>query len=151
MNLKFWKLSQGIEYFSSTEISDSIKNKLVYVHESTGSKGGSSKTQGQQFVEASVGDYFYMTHGNSKIYLLGQFTGLANIFSSKGDGWVDRPFRVIKLAKENHGYKGSQKWWTPNYPSTFISIPEKEFCEFETKILKPFFDIEFKNYGLNII
>ena len=73
----FWKLSQGTDFFSFEEISDSIENKLVYVHAHTAAKGRSSETQGDQFIEAEIGDYFYLTHGNRGVYLLGQFTGPA--------------------------------------------------------------------------
>lgn len=145
----FWKLSQGTEYFSLIDISSSIEHKLVYVHINTAAKGQSLTTQGENFINADVGDYFYLTHGNNGICLLGQFTGPVNFFSSKGDGWADRPFRLIRLAISNVGYEGPNKWWSPNHRSTFIQVPEDEIAEFEEHILEPFFGINLEEYGLS--
>ncbi len=146
---KFWKLSQGTEFFDFEKISDSIENKLVYVHVDTAAKGRSLESQGEQFIEAEIGDYFYLTHGNTGIYLLGQFIGPANILSSLGNGWIDRPYRVIRSAKPNAGYDGPHKWWAPNDRSTFIPIPDLELGEFEQHILSPYFGINLSDYGLN--
>ncbi|GGA66934.1 hypothetical protein GCM10011369_05700 [Neiella marina] len=151
MTPRFWKLSQGREFFSFEEISDSIEKGLVYVHADTRAKGKSSVSQGEHFIEAEIGDYFYLTHGNRGVYLLGQFTGPANIFSSKGSGWVDRPFRVIRHAMANGGYGGPQKWWAPNDRSTFTSVPESELPEFEEFILEPFFGICLADYGVEVV
>jgi hypothetical protein len=146
----FWKLSQGPDYFSYQEILKSIESRLVYVHQETPAKGTSSKTQGQCFIEAKIGDYFYFTYGNYGIYLIGQFISPANIFSDKGDGWIDRPYRLIFHSKSNNYFKGDQKWWTPNDNSTFTLVPEHELTLFENLILKPFFDINLKNFGIQI-
>ena len=98
MKPRFWKLSHGTKFFSYEDMLDSIGQRLVYVHKDTHAKAGSSRSQGQNFLEALVGDYFYLTHGNTGIYLLGQFSAPANVFSAKGEGWLDRPFRHIKSA-----------------------------------------------------
>ena len=143
----FWKLSQGTEYFSFNDILQSIEDRLVYVHKDTLPKGQSIETQGHNFINAKTGDYFYLTHGNSGIYVLGQFVGPANFFSSWGEGWSDRPFRVIARAKKQDCYTGIQKWWAPNDNSTFITVPEKELHLFEEEILIPFFHIKLKDYG----
>jgi len=146
---KFWKLSQGTEYFKYEDISDSIDKGLVYVHTNTPAKGRSFEAQGKQFVTADIGDYFYLTHGNAGVYILGQFTGPANIFSAKGSGWVDRPFRVIRYSKSNVGYDGPDKWWAPNHRSTFVPVPNDELAEFESYILDSFFGITLKDYDVN--
>ncbi|MEL0630386.1 hypothetical protein [Psychromonas aquatilis] len=151
MKPKFWKLSQSPDYFSFEELSSSIENKLVYVHSKTKAKGGSSETQGDKFIGANVGDYFYLTHGNTGIYLLGQLTGSANIFSSMGKGWVDRPFRVIRTAKPNSRYIGAKKWWAPNENSTFTSVKGSELAMFEEHILQPYFNIQLSDYGVKAI
>ncbi len=148
MQPTFWKLSQGTDYFTRTELSSSVEQKLVYVHLKTPAKGQSSVTQAQYFIEAEIGDYFYLTHGNKGIYLLGQFTGPVNVFSALGDGWADRPFRLIRLANSNVGYEGPNKWWSPNNNSTFIPVPDDEIGEFEQHILKPFFGISLEDYGI---
>lgn len=152
---KFWKLSQGGMNTSGFRFSDmlkSIDDKLVYVHKDTQALGGSSQTQFENFVQAKIGDYFYLTHSNEGIYLLGQFTGSANYISKNNDegwqGWVDRPFRVICYATHLRKYDDEQKWWTPNHNSTFVEIPHHELALFEEKILQPYFDIALKNFGL---
>lgn len=144
----FWKLSQGTEYFDRSDISTSVDQKLVYVHLDTAAKGQSSVTQAENFVNAEVGDYFYLTHGNEGICLFGQFTGPVNVFSALGDGWADRPFRLIRLANSNIGYEGPNKWWSPNHRSTFIQVPDDEIEEFEEHILAPFFGISLADYGI---
>ncbi len=149
MRPKFWKLSQGTTYFSFQEIIQSIEQKLVYVHKETSSKGNSEVTQAQAFVDCPVGDYFYLTHGNTGIYLLGQLSGPANIFSQKGEGWLDRPYRFIRASTNQEAYSGEIKWWTPNENSTFTAVPDSELRLFETLILKPYFDISLKKFGIN--
>lgn len=125
----------------------SIEERLVYVYKETASKGRSSISQGEQFANAEIGDYFYLTHGNTGgIYLLGQFTGPVNYFSY-APLWMDRPFRIIARAIQQNSYQGPEKWWSPNHNSTFVQIPDNELELFEKLILKPYFDIELKNYG----
>ena len=148
MTPNFWKLSHGTNHFSKEEISQSIENRLVYVHRDTRSKGRSYNTQGEDFVGAPVGDYFYMTYGNQGIYLLGQFSGPTNLFSTKGHGWLDRPYRIIRMAIPNTGYQGDKKWWTPNDNSTFTRVPERDITVFEGLILQRFFGLTLANYGL---
>ena len=92
---QFWKLSQGAKSFWFSEVIDSVNQKLVFIHKDAGALGRSAETQAQWFVDAPIGDYFYLTYGNEGIYLLGQFSGPANIFSTYGEGWLDRPFRLI--------------------------------------------------------
>ncbi|WP_318450596.1 hypothetical protein [Photobacterium leiognathi] len=147
MKPTFWKLSQGTDYFTYEDMLQSIEDRLVYVHKDTLAQGQSTVTQGQAFIEANIGDYFYLTHGNNGIYVLGQFTGPINFFSSWGDGWSDRSFRVIARSQTRDRYSGTQKWWSPNHNSTFIKVPESELSMFEEEILIPFFDLHLKNYG----
>ncbi len=147
MKPKFWKLSQGEQYFSYEDILQSIEERLVYVHKDTAAKTKMPVTQGQAFVTAAIGDYFYLTHGNQGIYLLGQFVGPTNFFSSWGEGWSDRPFRTIAHSKKKESYQGEHKWWTPNDRSTFVQVPEQELDIFENEILLPFFGVQLKDYG----
>ncbi|MFM2620898.1 hypothetical protein [Vibrio owensii] len=147
MKPTFWKLSQGTEFFTYEDMLQSVEDRLVYVHKDTPAQGQSSKTQGQTFIEANIGDYFYLTHGNNGIYLLGQFIGPINYFSSWGEGWSDRPFRIISRSKTQDYYNGPQKWWSPNHRSTFIKVPENELSMFEEEILIPFFDLHLEDYG----
>lgn len=152
MRPKFWKLSQGSEYFTFQEFLKSIDDHLVYVGKDTGSKGNNPISQGEDFIKtAEIGDYFYLTHGNTGgVYLLGQLTGPANFLSAYPDGWVDRPFRVIAHAKTQEVYKGQEKWWTPNHRSTFVQIPDDELGLFQELILEPYFGISLEKYGIKI-
>ncbi|GLR82772.1 hypothetical protein HUE56_05230 (plasmid) [Azospirillum oryzae] len=145
---KFWKLSHGTDYFTFADMVKSISEKLVFIHKDTQGLGTSRETQGKLFIDAPIGDYFYLTHGNQGIYLFGQFTGPANIFTEWGSGWIDRPFRLIRSAKVGAPYDDDKKWWSPNFRSTFASVPSDEHELFEEKILRPFFDIQLSDFEL---
>ena len=148
MKPRFWKLSQGPGQFSYPEFLHSIDRKLAYIHKDSGAKGGSARTQADNFVDAPIGDYFYLTYGNEGIYLLSQFSGPVNLFSLYGEGWLDRPFRLIKISTNITPYDGERKWWTPNENSTFVQVPENEISIFEKYILIPYFEIKMSKYGL---
>ncbi|HDR1847814.1 TPA: hypothetical protein QB618_002343, partial [Pasteurella multocida] len=137
----FWKLSQGVNAdFTFEDMLSSINEKLVYVHRKTPAKGQSSNTQAEDFVNAKIGDYFYLTHGNKGIYLLGQFIGPVNYFTKyENQDWMERPFRLIKNAIHIHSYEGQKKWWTPNDNSTFTKVNETDEKLFEELILQPYF------------
>lgn len=147
MQPRFWKLSQGKD-FEYREVLESIANGLVYVHKDTAAKGISTATQGQDFVNAETGDYFYLTHGNHCILLLGQFAGPANVFSSYGKGWLDRPFRFIRSSISSKPFKGEPTWWAPNHNSTFIRVPDDKLADFEASILNPYFGIKLRDFGV---
>src|SRR5262245_7177869 len=151
MNPKFWKLSQGVAaQFSSRDISSSLENRLVYVHKDTKAKGGSGRTQAQDFLEAGIGDYFYLTHGNRGVFALGQFSGPANIFSAYGEGWLDRPFRFIRGSVSTERYSGPRKWWAPSQNSTFTRVPDNELKMFEELILIPYFELHLAEFGVAV-
>ncbi|ABA59193.1 hypothetical protein Noc_2742 [Nitrosococcus oceani ATCC 19707] len=150
MKPKFWKLSQGTAEFGVNQIIESIDQRLVYVHKDTKAKATSNKSQAQQFIDAKIGDYFYLTHGNAGIYELGQFTGPANIFSSRCEGWLDRPFRFISASISKEKYMGQKKWWAPSDNSTFTPVPDNELALFEKEILTPFFSIDLSKFGVKI-
>ena len=146
---RFWKLSHGTDQFSHEEILHFMDVRLVLVHQNTPPKGGSKRSQGDDFAEAPIGDYFYLTHGNQGILLLGQFTGPANVFSEKQEGWLDRPYRVIAVSTSPRPYEGPKKWWTPNDNSTFVAVPPDELMQFEAAILGPYFRIKLVDSGVD--
>lgn len=150
MKPQFWKLSHGPGYFTYEELLSQINSKVVYVHKDTKAKATSNVSQAEDFINAAIGDYFYLTHGNQGIYLLGQFVGPINLFSQKGNGWLERPYRHIKSAVKKDSYTGPQKWWSPNDNSTFTRIPNSEVAVFEEHILKPFFGIMLSDYGVTV-
>ncbi|MSU77879.1 MAG: hypothetical protein EXS16_07265 [Gemmataceae bacterium] len=149
MEPRFWKLSQGGD-FTAQDTLLSIEQGLVYVHGRTGAKGSSTTSQGEDFINAKIGDYFYLTHGNKGIYILGQFSGPPNLFCEYGDGWVDRTFRLILAATEVKPYHGPDKWWAPNNNSTFTRIPDEELSMFEEHILFPHFGVRFSEFGIEV-
>lgn len=147
----FWKLSHGTKSgFTFEDMISSIDEKLVYVHRQTDAKGKSSITQAEDFINAAIGDYFYLTHGNDGIYLLGQFTGPVNYFTKfeneDDKDWMERSFRLIKKAIHIRTYDGQEKWWTPNHNSTFVQIPENEEELFEKLILQPYFGLSLERF-----
>ncbi len=150
MTPTFWKLSQGPELFDYEEFLESIYDKLVYVHKNARAKGRSNKAQAQEFIEARIGDYFYLTYGNQGIYLLGQFTGPANILPKVEQGWIDRPYRLIRYSNKYEHYNGPKKWWTPNDLSTFANVKQDELALLEELILQPFFGIKLSDYGIRV-
>jgi hypothetical protein len=70
------------------------------------------------------------------------------VFARAGYGWIDRPFRLIRNAKDGDWYDDDKKWWSPNFNSTFAPVPEEEYKLFERKILTPFFEISSSEFGL---
>ena len=149
MTPKFWKLSQGTAQFSTEDISRTLEQRLVYIHMKTKAKAGSSRSQAEDFFEAAIGEYFYLTHGNQGIYVLAQFSGPTNLFSAYGEGWLDRPFRFIRASVSTRRYEGPDKWWAPNHNSTFIRIPDEELQMFEEHILVPYFNLQLQDFGAN--
>jgi hypothetical protein len=148
MKPKFWKVSHGANYFSHQAVLNAMNDRLVYVHRDTPSKGRSSTTQGADFISAAIGDYFYLTHGNHGIYVLGQFSGPTNILSTMGNGWLDRPYRPIRFSLMTSAYSGPASWWAPNANSTFVAVPDKDIPLFEQQILQPYFGISLANFGI---
>ncbi|MFB1029247.1 MAG: AAA family ATPase [Thauera sp.] len=131
-NLAIWKLSHGLNDFSADERKHYLQADLGVMH------GETAKGQGKDFQEAPVGDLFYLCHGNDSLPLVGQFISAPEP-CDKGDGWLQRRYRVLKQKIKQGGYQGSQKGWTPNYRSTFKPVPPHDLPEFESTLLKPFF------------
>lgn len=133
--LKIWKLSHGVKDFSPQERETYLEKNLGVMH------GETEKGQGKEFQKAEVGSLFYLCHGNEKVVLIGQFTSEAEP-CEKGDGWLQRHYRVLKKAVKDGKYEGSQKGWTPNYRSTFKLVGTHDLPEFEAALLQPFFDMD---------
>ena len=148
MTPRFWKVSHGTEEFSHQERLTLLQRGIICVHHGTHPKGRSTNAQGDDFVNADIGDYFYLTHGNEGVYVLGQLTGPADIFSTKQGGWIERPYRTILASLLAGQYSGTKKWWTPNHNSTFTVVPDKELQQFERLILYPYFGVKLSMYGI---
>ncbi len=130
--LSIWKLSHGSADFSREERDHYLQQGLAVMHANTG------KGQGNAFGEAVTGSVFFLCHANERLVLLGQFTSAVEP-CSKGEGWLQRRYRVLKHAIREDSYRGEQRGWTPNYNSTFKQVPEAELADFESWLLKPLF------------
>lgn len=131
-NLAIWKLSHGLNDFSADERQHYVQTELGVMH------GDTAKGQGADFKKIPVGTLFYLCHGNENLLLVGQFTSDA-LPCDKGEGWLQRGYRVLKPAIKKGGYQGGQKGWTPNYRSTFKLVGAHDLPEFESTLLKPYF------------
>jgi hypothetical protein len=150
MTPSFWKLCQGTDEFTVQDIQQTIYDRLVYVRKDAGPEGKEEFRQGQHFIDASIGDYFYLAHGLNGIYMLGQFTGPANVFSSRLGGWMDRPFRAIRFANTKDDYAGDDGVWAPQQASGFVRIPERLLAHFEDQILRPYFDVALNEFASRV-
>jgi 5-methylcytosine-specific restriction protein B len=130
-NLLVWKLSHGPGSFTMEEQQQFLQNGVAAIY------GGTGVGQGKHFAEAPEGTLFYLCHGNSP-QLVGQFTSPA-IPCAKGDGWLQRSYRVLKLALRNDPYKNNSKKWSPQGNSTFWQVVKQDLALFDQTLLHPYF------------
>lgn len=131
-NLAIWKLSHGNPpNFTDVERQQYLEEQWAVMHRDTG------KEQGKKFAEAPVGTLFFLCHGNSP-QRIGQFTSDA-MPCNKGDGWLQRSYRVLKPAQRTDRYTANSKGWSPQGNSTFWQVGANDLPEFENTLLKPFF------------
>jgi hypothetical protein len=130
-NLAVWKLSHGDKDFAESERQQLKELSVGVMHGSTGAG------QGEQFREVPVGTLFYLCHGNSP-QRLGQFTTPAAP-SSKGNGWLQRSYRVLADALRSDPYQDNSKKWSPRGNSTFWPVTARDLPEFERTLLGPYF------------
>jgi len=131
-NLAIWKLSHGNSpNFTDAERQHYLDGQWAVMHRDTG------KEQGKRFAEAPVGTLFFLCHGNSP-QRIGQFTSAA-MPCAKGDGWLQRSYRVLKPANRTDRYTANSKYWSPQGNTTFWQVGADDLPEFESTLLKPFF------------
>lgn len=131
-NLAIWKLSHGNPpNFTDAERQQYLDGQWAVMHRGTG------KEQGKKFAEASVGALFFLCHGNSP-QRIGQFTSDV-VPCAKGDGWLQRSYRVLKSAQRNDRYTVNSKYWSPQGNTTFWQVGADDLPEFESTLLKPYF------------
>lgn len=140
-NLAIWKLSHGNPpVFSEPERQQYRSESLAVMDRNTNAPGPGAQQKGKQgkdFEEAPVGTLFYLCHGNSP-QLIGQFTSAA-MPCAKGDGWLQRSYRVLKPAQRTDRYTANSKGWSPQGNSTFWQVGAHDLPEFESTLLKPYF------------
>lgn len=131
-NLAIWKLSHGNPpNFTEAERQRYLEGQWAVMHRDTG------KEQGKKFAETPVGTLFFLCHGNSP-QRIGQFTSEA-MPCDKGDGWLQRSYRVLKPAQRTDRYTANSKGWSPQGNSTFWQVGAHDLPEFESTLLKPYF------------
>lgn len=135
--MKIWKLSHGTADFTAEERQEFLDAHLAVMHRDTG------KRQGEAFQNAAVNTVFYLCHGNESIELLGQFTSQAEP-NRKGAGWLQRTYRILKRGNQAGGYNGQKFGWSPNYNSTFMEVKDDGLDSFESKLLRPYFNMDLK-------
>jgi 5-methylcytosine-specific restriction protein B len=131
-NLAIWKLSHGNPpNFTDAERQQYLDGLWAVMHRDTG------KEQGKKFAEAPVGTLFFLCHGNSP-QRIGQFTSNA-MSCAKGDGWLQRSYRVLKPATRRDRYTANSKYWSPQGNTTFWQVGADDLPEFESTLLKEYF------------
>ena len=140
-NLAIWKLSHGSPpVFTELERQQYRSAGLAVMDRNTNAPGPGAQQKGKQgkdFAEAPVGTLFYLCHGNS-LQLIGQFTS-EPAPCPKGDGWLQRSYRVLKPAQRNDRYTANSKGWSPQGNSTFWQVGAHDLPELESTLLKPYF------------
>ncbi|KAB2843453.1 MAG: AAA domain-containing protein [Burkholderiales bacterium] len=131
-NLAIWKLSHGNPpNFTDAERQQYLDGLWAVMHRDTG------KEQGKRFAEAPVGTLFFLCHGNSA-QRIGQFTS-EPMPCAKGDGWLQRSYRVLKPATRTDRYTANSKYWSPQGNTTFWQVGADDLPKFESTLLKPYF------------
>lgn len=131
-NLAIWKLSHGNPpNFTDAERQQYLTDQWAVMHRDTG------KEQGKKFAEAPIGTLFFLCHGNSP-QRIGQFTTDPKL-CDKGDGWLQRSYRILKSAQRTDRYTANSKYWSPQGNSTFGQVGAHDLPEFESTLLKPYF------------
>ncbi|WP_373072198.1 DUF4357 domain-containing protein [Sulfurimonas sp.] len=136
--VKIWKLAHsdlGDKY------NEALAKNIATIGKNTKAKAQSKKTQAEHFKEANTGDYFFLLKNSNEIELIGKFID-NEVFDTDElrHDYFGRKYEKIHEAKSRQiNYAG--KWWAPSDNSTFIEVPEKDYLEFEEKILKPSFGI----------
>lgn len=136
-NFKIWKISAGTSFFNQDAVKKMLAEGYVSMADDTPALATSTKTQWNEFKEASVGDICYLCHGNNGVKAIGFFVAEVEEFNGK---WKKRNVQWLYYSTNpTMAYSGERKWWTPNSNSTFCVVQKNERPLFENLILTPFF------------
>ncbi len=136
-DLTIWKMSHGSQSFTNEEKDTFAKARLAVMDENTGND------QGKNFKNAPDGSIIYLCYGNA-VQLLGRLSGAAES-CTKAEGWIQRPYEILKKSSFSTAYDKSSKKWTPRGNSTFWNVSKNELPEFEETLLKPYFSIKLED------
>lgn len=136
-NLVIWKHLHGNSDFKEQpELRQRyLKDKLAVIDENA------TNNQGTKFIKAPIGTLFFLCQGNSPI-CIGQFTSNVSPCTDKGEGWVQRSYRVFKDAVKNDSYAANNKKWSPRENSIFWRVGPEDLTLFEATLLKPYFETD---------
>lgn len=136
-NLVIWKHLHGNSDFKEQpELRQQyLKDKLAVIDENA------TNNQGTKFIKAPIGTLFFLCQGNSPI-CIGQFTSNVSPCTDKGEGWVQRSYRVFKDAVKNDSYAANNKKWSPRENSIFWRVGPEDLALFEATLLKPYFETD---------
>lgn len=133
--IKIWKISHG--ELNETENQKALEKQVVLVG------WGDDNKQGRDFSRTmKIGDWFYLTlGGGSGIKLLGKIVSDVENSQIK-DGWRERKYQLVCDALNSTPYPAEhKKKWEPTGQSTCFEVKKENFELFETRILKPYFDM----------
>jgi hypothetical protein len=133
--LRIWKHSHGKGTQSKR---DALRERsVITIHRDTGTGQGSAFR-----TEMSVGDFFYLTHGND-VQLFGQISSDLKKAQAK---WVEREYITIRTIQRRSGhFTGSPRWWAPNANKTCIRVPRHHLGLFEKQVLIPYFRLRLRD------
>jgi hypothetical protein len=84
----------------------------------------------------SVGDFFYLTHGND-IQLFGR---ISSVVINPRARWIEREYVTVRTRQSKSGhFDGVRRGWAPNSNTTCRQVPEHQLNLFERQLLSPFF------------
>lgn len=129
-----WKFSHGDKVFTRDELASMLAARVIV----TGTDA--PKDQGAKFVAAKHGTVFFLCHSNS-LRLLGRLVGDIEP-TAKGEPYAQRRYKVLKQASNMRDTVNSKRKWSPGGISTFFQVPHLQLLEFESVVLKPFFDMD---------
>lgn len=132
---RIWKISHG--ELNETEIQEALEKQVVLVG------WGDDNKQGKDFSQTmKVGDWFYLTLGGGPgIKLLGKIVGDVENSQIK-EGWRERKYKLVRTALNSTPYPTQYKEkWEPTGRSTCYEVKEEKRELFESRILKPYFDM----------
>ena len=130
-----WKISHGA--LNEAENQKALEKQVVLVG------WGDDNKQGRDFSRTmKIGDWFYLTlGGGSGIKLLGKIVSDVENSQIK-DGWRERKYQLVCYALNSTPYPANhKKMWEPTGQSTCFEVKKENFELFETRILKPYFDM----------
>jgi hypothetical protein len=140
--------ASGHEFDTLDDVNQRLNEERVVIWGDTRGLANCPETQVDWFINANNDAFFYLCHGNEEpgtgILLFGQFTGpaLSCDFPGYRPNWYSRTFKRIAECNPPAPYRGAlRRWWTPNFNSTFVPIPSHQLGEFQSIILRPYFNM----------